>query len=573
MTRDPIGSNLTPDDAGDERLAGLVRATAEEWTLPPQRLDQATWRDRVGASGAPRRRGWLPRLAGPLSAAVVVTVVVAFAAVWLNAPRSGPIAGASASPSAASSPSPKPTRSTVPNAIVTGALPDPASVLVSAGEDYRIADLAKGTLGPSVFGAHTGPTAVVARPGGGWLCVCGDWSGSNPARPARITVTLALADATGALESETQIRDLSGRVDPNLPSDAQSELADAHATISSDGRFAFLGWAVREGAEGWKLGIDVIDVTAGRVVGSSGLPVLGSATDDGRPITRIAPEVDLAPSGGAVLVSDFWFVGGEQEQPPSGVDHWSASFDGTTVTGATPAGSTPGDACIVLARGVVDRETAWTLCSTDGRIHFDRFGRDGTPIDSAELPASDGLPKASVDSQGKNLYVWGPVSLKLSRVELASGTVTSVSATAAATRSDPVWDLAHALGRWIAPPALAKIMLEPAVVISPDGTRIYALGVDMANGEASGSRGVFVFDANTLEQVGHWEPTADLTSIAISPDGAWLYAAGQPGNDVAGVPSQDAASITVYATADGSVHVTAARLGGEQVSFPGSVLP
>jgi hypothetical protein len=95
----------------------------------------------------------------------------------------------------------------------------------------------------------------------------------------------------------------------------------------------------------------------------------------------------------------------------------------------------------------------------------------------------------------------------------------------------------------------------------------------MSNGEANGSRGVFVFDATTLEQIGHWQPTADLTSIAISPDGASLYAAGQPGYDATGVASRDAASITVFATADGTVRLTAPRLGTEQVTFPGPMLP
>jgi len=42
MTRDQAGSNQPPATTDDERLAGLVRAVATDWTLPPQRLDQAT---------------------------------------------------------------------------------------------------------------------------------------------------------------------------------------------------------------------------------------------------------------------------------------------------------------------------------------------------------------------------------------------------------------------------------------------------------------------------------------------------------------------------------------------------
>lgn len=572
MTPDPDLTKRPATEPDDDALAALVRATAADWTLPPQRLDAATWRERVATNRA-GRRGWLPRLAAPLSTAIVITVVAAFAAVWLSSPRSGPIAGASPNPTGAPTTSAGPSASTPPKVVLNGPLPDPATVLVQGGGAYRLADLATGDLGPRVFGVYSGPTAVAARPGGGWLCVCSDWAESGPSGPARIIVKLAVAGPTGLLETETVVRDMVGRADPGLPVAAQTQVVDAQASVSDDGRYVFLGWAVREGADGWKLGIDVIDVAKGRVIGSSGLPTLPSTTADGQPTTRIAPEIDLAASGGAVLVSDFWFVNEDRNPPPSGVDRWSASFDGTTVAEFSPAGSTPGDACVVVARGVGDASTSWALCSTDGRLRFDRIGRDGTTIGSTDLPVSDGLPGAQVDSSGGQLYVWGPVARTLARVDIASGAVTSVTATTAASTEGPLSRLAAALGRWIAPPALAKVMLEPAVAISPDGARIYALGADVLSGEAIASLGVYAFDATTMTQVGHWQPVADFTSIAVSPDGAWLYAAGEPLFDAGGSASLDAASITVYATADGTVRLTAGSLGNDPISFTTPVLP
>src|SRR3954452_19125647 len=333
MTRDQIGSDSPPAGMDDDGLADLVRAAATDWTMPPQRLDHTTWRDRVVVSGPRRARGRVPRLAIALAGAVAVTVALAFTAVWLDGSRRSAVTGASPSPTGTSAATSRPTASDG-KAIVNGALPDPASVLVAAGEDYRVAELSAGRLGPDVFGPHSGPTTVVARRGGGWLCVCGDWDGSAlGGPPSRLKVTLAIADAAGTLQSETTIRETAGRVDSNLPTAAQEELVDGHASISPDGRFAFLGWSVHEGPDGWKLGVDVIDVAAGRVIGSTGLPHLPSVTDDGQPVTRVAPEVDLAASTGSVLVSAFWFVAGEQESPPSGVDHWSASFDGASITG------------------------------------------------------------------------------------------------------------------------------------------------------------------------------------------------------------------------------------------------
>src|SRR4029079_16701779 len=109
-------------------------------------------------------------------------------------------------------------------------------------------------------------------------------------------------------------------------------------------------------------------------------------------------------------------------------------------------------------------------------------------------PPSDGLSAPLVDRSGKVLHMWGPVGKSLSRIDVASGTVTSVTARIAASPRDPVLDLAHAIGRWIAPPVAAKVFVDPGLVLSPDGTRIFALATDAGNGEAVSSQGIFVFD-------------------------------------------------------------------------------
>ena len=404
--------------------------------------------------------------------------------------------------------------------------------------------------------------------------MCSDW-GSGPRLPTHIDVTLALVGPTGLRESETPVRQLDGRADPGLPSQAQEQLVDAYATVSRDGRFAFLGWAVREGTAGWQLGVDVIDVAAGRVVDfdrCTEAPIRdsrGPADDPARSPCRPG-SIGRDCARVRLLVRQR----SDLNPPPSGVDHWSASFDGATVSGLSPAGSTSGDACVETASGVVDASMWWVLCSNpDGRLRFDRFDRNGATIGSTDLPVSDGLPAAQLDSRGEDLFVWGPVGRTLTRIDVATGLVSTVTAAAAAATNDPLTDLATALGRWIAPTARAKVMLDPALAISPDGTRIYALGVDMHSGETVSSLGIFVFDTTTMAQVGHWQPAADLTSIALSADGAWLYAAGQPLFDAAGNASLDAASITVYSTADGRVSLTAGHLGNDPISFPGPVLP
>ena len=93
-----------------------------------------------------------------------------------------------------------------------------------------------------------------------------------------------------------------------------------------------------------------------------------------------------------------------------------------------------------------------------------------------------------------------------------------------------------AFGRWLAPAASAKSFLRSSVIVSPDGSRVYAIGVKegVENPEISGSAGVFVFDAATLELIGIYQPTADFVSLAIGADGRFVYAAGLPGVDALG---------------------------------------
>jgi len=91
--------------------------------------------------------------------------------------------------------------------------------------------------------------------------------------------------------------------------------------------------------------------------------------------------------------------------------------------------------------------------------------------------------------------------------------------------------------------------------------------------EMSGSAGIFAFDAATLAPVWHVEPNADYVSLAVSPDGRFLFAAGTAGVDAAGRRSGQPASITVLDAGDGSTRLIAGQLGGGQITFTSSTLP
>ena len=178
-------------------------------------------------------------------------------------------------------------------------------------------------------------------------------------------------------------------------------------------------------------------------------------------------------------------------------------------------------------------------------------------------------PWQSHRARGDSLFLWGPSARTLARIDLQTGKVETATAASAAVGDDLFGGLAglgRDFGRWLAPPAVAKSYLDPGIVASADGSRIYAIGVvGESDSTPGGSTGVFAFDATTLEVLGHWQPTADFTSIALSADGQFLYAAAPGGVDAAGQSSRNGASITVFDTTDGSVRLIAGNLGGSEL--------
>jgi hypothetical protein len=133
-----------------------------------------------------------------------------------------------------------------------------------------------------------------------------------------------------------------------------------------------------------------------------------------------------------------------------------------------------------------------------------------------------------------------------------------------------------ALGRWLAPSADAKSILRGAILVSPDSRRLYVLAAQPVVDERlpTGSAGILVVDAATLQVLDHWPPPADLMSMALNADGSLLYAAGLPGVDASGVSSlRQGASVTVFDTASGAQRLVAGQLGMGMLSFPGPLVP
>src|SRR4051812_353986 len=309
MNRQDGSTPTAPPAADDERIAGLIRSVADDWHMPPQRLGDATWRDRTGRRGG-HRRGRAERIVGPIAAALVATVVLALGAVWLTTPHadrglaSGPSATAASSAGPTTTSSSRPTAkgsqaaTPLPAFQLNGELPTVTSVLVQSDGDFHVADLSTGELGRAVVGRHSGSTTALVRPGGGWVCVCVDWTLMRSDGPAAARIVLEPVAADGTAESAREIRTLDGVPDPAQALNAGTPLVDAGTSVSPDGRFAFVGWSVRDRAA-WKAGLDVVDLASLEVVATVPVPVVDPAVKTDRSIIRVAPAATLSPDGSA----------------------------------------------------------------------------------------------------------------------------------------------------------------------------------------------------------------------------------------------------------------------------------
>ena len=572
MTRDP-GSTMY-DDATIEQL---VRDVAGEWTMPPVRLDTPAWRERVRSARARRLAtagGWFGRLGQAATAALALTVGAALVAVVLTRP---PAPGKTPPPSSETAPSGSPnTRATSLPKLYVGddAEPNP-SILIMRDErgDFARVDLSTG----SINGPLTGKSSSSAlRPDGigGFVCLCVEESGSIGGMPTDDIVTLDRYDPRGKLSSSKAIEQFSGEPDPRdeaifIPERPAHVLTDI--SFSDDGRYGFVGWSTRA-HPAWHSGVVVVDLATGKVASRLVLPDATDGEGNSRRVVN-APRVVGAIGAGSVLIARAWYEwtppASQEAMYTSENDVFRASYgDGTFADPRRiPTASDCGPS--VTRAGSLPDGGLWLAC-TNGGSHLTvvrRLGADNSLLDDIRVTGSSGVETdpTALSADGTKLFVWDPSSGTLTRVDPVSGEKTSGKGVAS-VEAGPL----AAFGSWLAPTAAAKSWLHGGLALSPDGTRVYAIGVKggVSDSESAGSTGVFVFDAGTLEPITVWQPTADFISLAVSADGQLVFAAGLPGVDATGAHLiAQQASITVFNTADGSIRLIAGRLGGDALSF------
>lgn len=612
----------TPATAGapidDEAIGGLVRDVASGWTMPPQRIDARTWRDRVHErETAPAGRRWRRRLAAPAGLAVAATVLLAIGATWLNDSSRVPTTGSDASRAPTGSigptgpagtpaqPSPShPAISPLPRMAVFGD-PLPVPALLIPGFGHRPLDLTTGSLGEPLERSPEHGGSFVPRPGGGWTCVCRMYDRPPFAfaeGPTSVSIDLIDYDATGARIQSRFLNTYADAVaDPRLIGWASP--VDASAWQGDRPDRVYLAWVVRT-PDGWESGLDVVDLVDARVIQKVHLPDL--ALEDGsdaagQPYATVAspPIVTVAPDGSRLVIGQQRGVlrrdasGAVEDFAPTASAHWGAPIVageiGALTAFAGGPGSLEGASCAWPSGESFASDEVYVVNCGSAAVQRRVDPRDGRLLGDVHIGGVDvTLAEAAQLPDGRR-FVWFPFSRTLVEIDAIAGRElrrVTIDGLTGARRSDgdggpldTLADIGRRLGRWIAPPALAKVILDPTIAVAPDGSRLYLLGMSGTSVADGGvSTGVHVVETASLTEVATWPPTADWMSMAISRDGSLVYLIGAPGMaiDASGALVEDLAigsSLTVLDAVTGEVRAVAGLLGSDYFVLDQALVP
>jgi hypothetical protein len=551
--------------------------------------------------GRPGRGGGGRPGRGRFKPVVVILAALAIPAVAIAGPRiewrpSIDLSALRPSPTTLVTPSPTPTDAPIPTAtplpsltIATGPLPGEPLPIDASG--FRLIDPATGTLGRTA-GVRL-DNDVVFRPtnGDGWWCVCF----SRLQGPGSETVDVSVRQFDRDLGAGQTFRIATYQ---SLISPVSQEFGVRFdLERSADGRIAYLGVGQRSAA-GWTVRVDAIDLEQGRLLGSHELATIAvpgaeaapspSAGESGIESYLMGPTLRLSPDDRRLLVSvnvdTFDSSAGTSSTAPYG---WLVEV--------APDGPTDDIGTITaLEPRIVDLlgRCGWPAWLGPEEIVIE-CGGAGPSGDSVEFQSMDlaGRQTAAVtlsfrdriqisepliDAANRIVYFWEGFAHILYRVDLNDGTSAQIdvhpargATPAIATPIPGVRPLANLPPIWTRVTSDYRLYSAAQLVGEPGGTRLFALG--MVAGRASqdsgrfGSSGIWVFDTRTFANVDQWPAVSAYTSMAISPDGRWLTAAGQAGIDVAGDPAGWEDSVAVHDTLDGRLVLQLGNLGEFQV--------
>jgi hypothetical protein len=452
----------------------------------------------------------------------------------------------------------------LPQIEVTGSrLPTERRFVYADG--LRVLDLATGTLQPTT--RHLYDALPVGEDEVVCACSLGGIFSGDPTQPPSLRFGRYHLDGSVILE-----RELLSFEDVVPVHDMTSGVNIAVALTADDAIMYMLVTARRPPS--WWIDLYEVRVASGQIVGHSSLGRLPVDVDDG---AQASPSPSAPGAGGDGQPPDGTYVWPDGlAVAPGGrtlyarvadqeirAGEWSGHYREWMIpvragrpgeaTWIRSADTIPADDWCLGAPRFVDPGLLVQACAAAGAqgpptaYYVRRLRADGTSPGDLRLDGfSVGQAYAAatlLDVRARALYVWDAVEHALGRIDLDSGEVALASVPASALPPEAGAGTGRESG------------VDPGLVESPDGTRLYALGMLWSGGRRGRSTGIWVFDARTLASVDHWAPRALLTSLAVSADGTFVYAAGAQGADADGYAHPWPASVTVYDATSGEIQV------------------
>jgi hypothetical protein len=570
MTNDVNAAQPARAPLTEDKLAHLVRDAAEGWQMPPVPMDRGGWAERARTSGAlpfGRRRIGL-RVTRAFALALALIVVAAATGVVLTRLRTANVA--------TSIPIQPPVRSVSASGRPSASAPMVAglggigvdNLLVRFDSGYAVVDVAHGTIGRRL--PIDGYQSMVRQLDDGTLvCICVSSTGAGGAA-TRYSVEWQQMEPDGTATSRSPIGTFAGMADPETQQVNAAETASIEMS-AGDGNAVYVGWSTHESPV-WHSGIVAVDITTGEVLQQVRLPDRGDRFGS-LPLVVVGPHVVGRTDVDHVLIDRAWYADeptapGQPAGVQQGFDAYLASYGNGNVGAPIPFFQLDGCGNNVTRAGTTSAGW-WAACFGDSGTTIRRFGPQDIASGDARLP-SGGLDAfspdsiAAVDDTGAAAYAWNPFDRSLTKVDLATGGTTVAKGEATGQ------DVLSWLANLFAPTAAAKVFVTPAVALSPDGTRAYALGTTVPTGnEATTSTGVYVFDTAAMKVLDHWTSEAASQSIATSADGSTVFLAA--GANSGG--TQQWPSITAVDAETGTVLATVTGLGYQTFFFSASRLP
>jgi DNA-binding beta-propeller fold protein YncE len=313
-----------------------------------------------------------------------------------------------------------------------------------------------------------------------------------------------------------------------LPATVES----GRGVVTNDGKHLVLTNSPYQLADGWVTKIVLVDTSTGAIKTAAEL----------RSASTYA-FVAIAPDGGSIFLNQY----GEGATSLRVFDVGTASLLPAGALGSAPKRSQNG----FRSSGVTSKDGRWLFALDGGDLLA--YGATDTPF----ILAVDLLAKRTqrialpieqkswdfekyllwslvVTADGNTAYAVNPALGVANEIDLQK---MSMRRTAQITVSRAEDGALSALSRFLFPVANAKRYVTSGALLSPDERTIYAAGF----------KGVAAIDRGTLTSL-VWAGDHEFDNLAISPDGARLYAADNQASKIAILDTRDGASLGTLAT-------------------------